>query len=1299
MYNPYEDFNAKDEPLSEDLRNQLLQEKAQSEQTVMTMQAAEQAAASPTAATGTPQAAQAGASAPASATQAKEESTSLIPKDIGQAARNVAEGGFAPIAGVADWAVDLYNILPTPDIPKIPKFKNDLFQAAREISSVVLPTILLTRGLGAAGAATQAKVKWELGKNALVKWLGEAGVAAGAGAFVDATNKLNETDDNLQGSLKKMFPKTFSWISDDWATLDNDAPDVKRAKNVNEGVGLGIFTDLLVGGAKLLKATVGTKQATGFIPKDEQAVNFKRQHDTDTQSAADEMFESAGRREEVLNERADYGIATNKEGAYLGIHDVFDVEEAGVRSVDSLGVVGAAVDQVRISKNYGTVYGRLGNFFSEPAMKYVLRNADPDTFDEVDQSLVDSMTSAGKWEYLLGDGRTITAEEAAAEMRKLGASLLDPRMDTEAMQKVFQEFNSVVDGVERLGVDTKGNIAYGGALVALRGLRDAHTDLNKTGVQGLLATSLAGQVSDLSEGARLMDGTAAIERAQEQVLDKIEYLTVVQGRAKQLRSEGLGSLKEIYKHLNENDFSKVQQMVDSFNETKKATDQEIIDRAKRTVDTLRQVSKERPEYLKPLQMAWEFTDGNVDTMSKLNRYVDQSLGDWFPKFFVDGSPEIPNVIVQGMWSNIYNSVLTSVSTPLKAGFANAAMLLEKPITVLGGAVIGGDVKTLKRGWYQYSAFADTFNKGLKHMTDVYRKAAADPTSVGYIMRDDLVKKNEETMDILQSYAMAAQQTGNDGPMALYHKAEALNDMANNPWLRFGANAMTALDGFARAMIANAEVRGQIYDKFIDGGRKLDADGMKKALDDHYNKMFDSTGMITNEAVDYASREIAMNLDHPAVDGLSRLINQYPAMKPFLMFPRTSVNILDMANKHSPISIFAKEYNQIAYKPLSNFTGDEIKEILETRGIKVASDEEMMDQFATLRAEVRGRKAIGTITMMTAGAMFLNGGLRGNGHYDKERNRVRQELGWKPRTYKGWDGKWYSYDGLGPISDFLALTADVMDNFDSITENDLETTINKLGFILVGNVTNKSMLAGLEPMNDVLAGNPAALNRWAASFASSLAPLSGARNELGRLLAPSLRELDMEFTQLLRNRNKFLDTVDPKGALPDKHDWIDGTKVGYPENFFVRAWNAVSPMKVYDGQSAERQFLLDIEYDSRPSFNKSTKGVEYTPKERSELFSLMGQQGYFKKELQRIMQGTDAQAWRESIKTERGGGSRIDPNQWMNLYRQIDVALDRSKRMAEVQLSNRDEVMRRQYEQGLDKAYQQRGVSILQWQNK
>jgi hypothetical protein len=255
--------------------------------------------------------------------------------------------------------------------------------------------------------------------------------------------------------------------------------------------------------------------------------------------------------------------------------------------------------------------------------------------------------------------------------------------------------------------------------------------------------------------------------------------------------------------------------------------------------------------------------------------------------------------------------------------------------------------------------------------------------------------------------------------------------------------------------------------------------------------------------------------------------------------------------------------------------------------------------------------------------------------------------------------------------------------------------------LVANITNKSMLAGLEPMNDVLSGNPAALNRWLASFASSLAPLSGARNELGRLLAPQLRELDMEFTQLLRNRNKFTDVIDPKSALPDAHDWVDGNKIGYPENFFVRAFNAVSPMKVYDGISPERQFLVDIEYDSRPSFMKNSKGVKYTPQERSELYSLIGKQGYLKQQLREIMNSTDAKAWRESIRTARGSGTQVKPELWENVYNKINVALDRAKRLAEVQLSNRDDVMRRQYQEQLSGELQLRGQTTPEYilQNK
>ena len=1288
MYNPYEEFEKSDQPLSTQVIERLGAEAAQSQETINTMQAAEKQRLAPT---GQPQPQQptnqTQQTTPTSAPVEQKKTEKSSGNGLLDAAQTFAESNFAGGTGALDFGVDLINLIPGVNAPKLPKFKNELAQAAREISSIVLPTIGLTRLGGVAGKAAQARVGSEIGKNALVKFISEAGLAAGSGAFVDLTNKLNETDDNVQGTLKKMFPKTFNWISNDWATLDSDSPDVKKAKNTNEGVGLGIFSDLLVGSAKLLKALRGTSEVTRWIPENETAKAFFDRVKAAKDGSVEGTFETSAKlREVATDELGTYRMGKNPDldKPMFGIHDVFDSEEAGIRSVDDMGVIGASVDAARIATNNGTSYGRLGSIVTEAALKFGL-DATNLSKRQVIKTVVDQIKGAGNYSYLY-EGKKIPWDEIDKRGTDLAQIMLDPRMDSGMLKATLDSFMNEVDGLKNLN-----DVGYNGAFKAIKGYMDEYINMDTLKAQAYVTTSLAGQVSDLAEGARYMEGTAAIERAQEQILDRMEYLMVEKGLASYVRGSGLNNINLWKKLRYLNDPKKLLEVAKDARESTEDALSRIIPRAKNTANTLRDISKERPEFLVPLQMAWEFSDGNIDTMSKLNNFVEQSLGV-AKKAFVDGQPEIPSVLMQGAWGNIYNSVLTAISTVAKAGFGNAALLLERPFAVMGGAVLGGDVKTFKRGWYQYSAFADTLKKGLSHMSMVYRKAASDPSSVNYIMRDDIVQKNEATMDILHSFALSAEQRGEYGPMSLYLQAEALNDLSQHPLLRFGANAMTALDGFARAVIANAETRGRVFDKFIDGGQKLDASSLKAANDQVYNEMFDSSGMITDKAVEYASREIAMNLDNPAVDALSSLIKQYPVLKPFMMFPTTSVNMITMANKHSPISIFANDYNKIAFKPRNAFSQDEIVEILTSKGLPV--DGNIEQTFNTLRAEFRGRKAIGAITMTAAAGMFLNDSLRGSGHYDKERQRVRTDLGWKPRSYRGWDGNWYTYDGLGPISDFLSLTADVMDNFDSISGDDLEHTLKKLLYLVSSSLTSRSPMAGLEPMNDILAGDPTAMSRWGASFASSLVPLSGARNELGRLMSGQLREVDQEFGQLLRNRNKFLDAVDPNGALPDAHDWIDGKKIGYSDNFFIRAWNATMPMKVHGGLSPERDFLLDIEYDTRPSFMKNQKGVEYTPKERSELYSLIGKQGYFKSEIQRVMQTTEAKAWRDSIKTARGNGSQIDPKLWQNVYRQLDVGLDRAKRLAEVQLSNYDDVRRRQYQQGVDAEMQKRGVASL-----
>ena len=45
----------------------------------------------------------------------------------------------------------------------------------------------------------------------------------------------------------------------------------------------------------------------------------------------------------------------------------------------------------------------------------------------------------------------------------------------------------------------------------------------------------------------------------------------------------------------------------------------IIPDAKNFINTLRQVAEERPEFLKPLMLAYELTDGNVNSMYTLNK--------------------------------------------------------------------------------------------------------------------------------------------------------------------------------------------------------------------------------------------------------------------------------------------------------------------------------------------------------------------------------------------------------------------------------------------------------------------------------------------------------------------------------------------------------------------------------------------------------------------------------------------------------------------------------------------------------
>jgi hypothetical protein len=1261
----------------------------QAEQTAQDMQVMEsmarQQALQQEAAAQQPQRSQQQSAQPTGQAQQQEEQQGGI--DIGGLARQTLEGAMTVPAGILDFGVDLINILPSKEVPgidnpfrpggkvqKLPKFQSDIMQTLREISSVVAPTLMLT-GIGGAalkGAASASKVK--MLQDPFVKWVAPKLFAAGAGAAVDYTVEFNQTDDNVSGTLKKSFPAQFGWIPDDIATLDSDSPDVKRAKNVVEGTGIGLFGDFVEGMGKLVKGIRGVVRSTQWVPESEKATQwFSKNLGTEVSDDIEEAIaESAARRSDALDELGEYNFSKNADldQPMLGVHDLYGYEESGVRSVDDLGIVGAAVDVARIVNNADSVYGRVGSVISEPALKFGLEV--PEGQDAIIRGLAQQLQDAGEYGYRTASGKYLSHKEIMQAGEDLAMDFY--KMDTPELQRAIKNWQGIdVD----TGAPVLKSEAYAAVFKTINRYMDDFANMDVMRAQAYVGTSFAGQVSDMAQGVRLMDGTAAIERAEEQILDRLEFLMAQKGMTSYSRGRALNMLnlwnRLTVKGSEAADAGYATKINNAIKGEENATLQaieRIKGEAKQTINTLREIKAERPEMLAPLMMAYEFTDGKVDTISKLNNYVRNSLGV-ISKAFFDGEPEIPSAVMRGFWSNVYNSTLSAIGTPIKAGVSNIALLAERPIAQAAGAIINGDGAIVRKGWYQYSAAWDTLTNSLGYMNQVFRRSASEP----YVMalREDMGVADRQQIELLKQFADAKAESGEYGPQIMMSIVEAQNDLAQHPWLRFGQRGMQAFDGFTQAVVANWDARGKAWDTVTKGGLiPLDKKASDQLSKEVYSAMFDENDNITDSAVRYASSEISMALDNPANDALSGLIRTAPILKPFLLFTKTPLNMATYFGSHNPVGMFIDKVNAFD-KEFFEMSGQEVEQLLSSRGIDY-SMENIKSVYDTVRAELKGRKAIGTLAVMGAIGLFMSDNLSGDGLYDKEKQRLRRDANWQPRSIRVPGGQWVSYDGIPGVSDWVALTANIMDNFDSLNSAELAENLRAAGFVLSATITDKSMLAALEPLNDVVRGDVGAINRWTSSFASSAAmPGSSLMAEFGRLITPNKKELENNFFDLVANRNPIM-----KQALPDAHDWIDGGLVGEPPNFFARVWNTYLPWKVNGEVSPEKQFLMDIEYDARPTLKTNGRGVEYSNEERSEVTSMMGKQQIFKREIQRIMQTEEGNVFRKEFKKARDMGLQPEVEKFKNIHLYLDAALRSSMRYAEAQVSTRDGIQQKVY---------------------
>jgi hypothetical protein len=1157
---------------------------------------------------------------------------------LGQMAATTLQRGIevptALVGGTIDFVEGIgqrYNIpwLEFPDQWE-PQNTTTLGKALRSISEVAVPTVVLSaltrRGVNA-GATRIAGAERVANAPKIAKYLGNAGLDAASGVAVDYVSRQSE-DHNAMGILKKNF---FPWIPDNIATLDSDSPDVKRAKNVYEGVGFGLAVDLLGAGIKAAKSVFKSSDGTTYIPKDQQAKEHfeglaqRSGPPKSDDPASDYVIRSVDNRERVTDEWAEQQFAKDPDGLQ-GPHPavnspMYDETERAVLGVRRDAIPQNLVDGARISRNEGTVNGRMATVMTEAAQK---KGLEVDNLQKrtLVQDTVKSINETGDFQAVV-NGVRISKKEMIEAADPMVQQIINPNMDVAAVKSLFDDGRSVEGISQTRFINDR---QYAAAMRATKQLIDQYIGLDTARASARLQTTMAGEVADIAQGARLVWNEVDTTRQQEMIFDKIEFLMAEMGINKYVSGWSLNNKKAWDQVMKEGDPASIQRFAKEAEAEITQATAERIAKAKEFVSSLQEIKASNPEFLKPLIEAYELTGGKVDTIDRLNKWFQNSTGFW-KKAFIDGEPEVPSVVVQGLWATLYNSVLSSTLTPLKAFTGNLTALFFKPVSILGGSIIGGDKETIQRSLVQLGNLGETLQKATQHFGFILKKSIENPDGVSYAMREDVAIKNADTLMVLENVAKAKAAQGEMGPTVVVGIAKALHDFNNHPWVRYSANLMTAGDGFVRSVMANFEARGRVYDEMArETGGVIDHAALNKAQAKLYAEMFDANGMITDKAVEHASREIAMNLDSPAVQGLSALLNRYPAIRPFVMFPRTSMNVLSFAHKHSPLALAFGESNRI----LNAKTADEINEIMKSRGITDFSKQ----QWDQVVAETKGRIALGTITTMLASMLYLSGSLSGNGPYDKEARNAWTKAGWQPRSIRNpVTGEWHSYDSFEPFSTYLALVADIGDNVGHLGTASTEDLFRKLSFAFSMNITNKSFLQGLTPLNDMLSGDEAGFQRFVASQLNNIVPYASLRNQLGQLMYPGLREVDNEFQQLVRNRNAWVDAFSPETALPYARDFIDGSRIRDYDPM-TRILNTVLPFKTNPSTEPYRQWLIKTGFEAMPVLKKSTGGIDYTPRERELIASYMGQYGDLPRKLTKLMNRKDIQKDLEFYSSQR-----------------------------------------------------------------
>ena len=676
------------------------------------------------------------------------------------------------------------------------------------------------------------------------------------------------------------------------------------------------------------------------------------------------------------------------------------------------------------------------------------------------------------------------------------------------------------------------------------------------------------------------------------------------------------------------------------------------ERLKTFTSELGKLMESDPELSETFLRVFAETNGEVHTLEALRRYASDTVFNWKSVLGVQGAR---SKFVEGLFNTLYNSILSAPKTLSRAFSGTGLLTVMRPIQIAMGGALSGDQKMMAKGLHM--AFDNMYGS----ISEAWQLAASTHYSlvhnrVGPYV-NQLVSPTEKAH--WTNLGKIIEQSGNPGELAMYRFTSTMLDFNNQSWVRYPSNFMTTIDAFSKTLIGRQELKARAFEAaWNEGNGKVTRELLQKYETKLKDSIFNKQGEVVDIAAARAGQEVALQIPLSGKLGLiDSLLQTTPILRPFFLFMKTGANAISVVSKHTPIlGRFNDDVRAILSATPDNLDG------VAKFGINSPA------QLAEARALVKGRIATGYMTVGSAIGLYTTGRLTGNGPANRElRNAWIRSGKWRPRSIK-LGNKWINYDGLEPFASFLALVADIGDNANTLGEAGTEDMLRKAGYLIGMNLTNKSFLAGLQPLTDVLAFDGARSEVWAANLTNNFIPWSGARNEIANVFNPGLREVERDFLHTLANRNPFF-----RGQLAVQYDPLNG-EIVRDWDFPTRMWNSISPIQITGNDNPTRKLLRESGYDMSETFKVDSYGNRLNPEQRSKMMELMGKEG-IEDQLTELFNDPNIKKEMEyyrKLRDKQIPGKQLDNPENLRIedalfFQQISGIFNRAKRNAEVEL--------------------------------